>query len=219
MKSSLATLSILGAIMFTLPACEGSQASESQDEESTQPSGQANEPEPEPEPEPETSTSGTPSTTKTNQATNNQTGSQTSATTGPHTSTPTSSTPTNTQKTGTSSGSTGDTGSTAPAPTVPAPYADQKNPLPQDDTAVIVAGGLRYKKTCGCHVPESKDHQPTAPDLGRSPYSDRADDWLLWKISEGVPGKMEPFKDTFDETERWQIITYLRALASKNAKG
>lgn len=68
-------------------------------------------------------------------------------------------------------------------------------------------------------MPESKHHNPNAPDLGREPYSKLADDWLLWKISEGVPPNMGPFKDTFNETERWQIITYLRALAVKNQQG
>lgn len=102
---------------------------------------------------------------------------------------------------------------------VPAPYAGQNNPLDTKDTGVIVAGGLRFKKNCGCHVADSQNHDTEAPDLGRGESSKRADDWLMWRISEGVAPKMGPFKDTFNETERWQIISYLRALTIKNENG
>lgn len=108
---------------------------------------------------------------------------------------------------------------TQPDPNVvPAPYAGKVNPLPLDDTGAIVAGGLRFKKNCGCHVANSTKHDPEAPELAKAPHSKKADDWKLWKISEGVAPKMGPFKDTFSETERWQIITYLRALAVKNGE-
>lgn len=218
MKSSFLTLSILGAITLSLAACEGSpqkpKASKPKTSVSTQPSTESSAPKPEKNDTADSKTTQEGSSTTTSGI---PTASNPSSDTTPETTSQSASGSTATTSTGETS-STGSS-STAPEPTVPAPYAGQTNPLTQDDTATIVAGGLRYKKNCGCHVPQSKNHNPDAPDLGRPPHSELKDDWLLWKISEGVPDKMNAFKDTFSETERWEVITYLRALAVKNGNG
>lgn len=219
MKRTLRALPSLGILALTLSACEGHLNPKAPDAQ-TQTTSAGTTAENTAMTGPSTNTGGTD--TPTNTAPKSSDTSASPSTSAPSTgsvsssasSSTASSTPTQ------SSGETQDSSGTGTGPVVvPAPYAGQSNPLDATDTGVIVAGGLRFKKNCGCHVANSQNHDPQAPDLGRGEASKRADDWMMWRISEGVAPKMGPFKDTFNETERWQIISYLRALAVKNSNG
>lgn len=217
MKRTLSALPLLGTLALALPACEGGDPQTPSENAASTTSSQAQE---ETGSVPEQDLDGTDTqeaSTMQDSTTEEGTGETT-----PDEGQSSSESKTNTSElnsSGTPSDEETSSEDTGPVE-VPAPYAGQTNPLDAKETGVIFAGGLRYKKNCGCHLPESQKHDPDAPDLGHPDTLDIADDWLLWRISEGVAPKMGPFKDTFDETERWQIISYLRALASRNkAKG
>lgn len=212
MKRTSSALSLLATLAFTLTACEGHLSPQTPEEESqTTGAGLTSS---------DATTTGqssdatAPGSSSATQSTTQSSSAQSSSSPGSST-TPTDLSTSLSSSTSTSEES--DSSNTGPIE-VPAPYAGQRNPLDAKDTGVIVAGGLRYKKNCGCHVPESKNHTTDAPDLGRGDSAKRPDDWMMWRISEGVAPKMGAFKDTFNETERWQIISYLRALAAKNQK-
>lgn len=212
MKRTVRALSLLGTMALGLPAC-GDHLTPNAPDQSSQSTtaGQTGVTTPDMT-QPDSTQEQLPGT-----ETKSSSGQSSSASTpDPTTSIPdlgtSSSAPTSSPGTSSQESDSSDTGPIV----VPAPYAGMTNPLDPTDTGVILAGGLRFKKNCGCHVAESQSHDPEAPDLGRGESSKRADDWMFWRVSEGVAPKMGPFKDTFNETERWQIISYLRALTSKN---
>lgn len=216
MKRTLSVLPMLGTLALALSACGGGLEPQTPEENGAsttagQESGETLPDQGTDSTKEDANPSITTSASKPDSTTSSPGPGQSSSDPGTNPSQPDSSTTT-------SSGEESSSSDTGPIE-VPAPYAGQKNPLDAKDTGVILAGGLRYKKNCGCHLTESQKHDPDAPDLGRGESSKRADDWMLWRISEGVAPKMGPFKDTFDETERWQIISYLRALTSKNESG
>jgi mono/diheme cytochrome c family protein len=104
---------------------------------------------------------------------------------------------------------------------VPAPYADSRNPLkPTSD--VIAAGAKIYAENCAtCHGKTGEGDGAGGRDLDPPPANlafiidtwIATDGFLLWAISEGgadLKTAMPAFKDTLSETERWQVVHYLR---------
>lgn len=105
---------------------------------------------------------------------------------------------------------------------VPVEYRSQANPYP-NVTKAIDAGRQVYKSNCiACHGPRGRGDGDAGLDLIPSPAllteltknQGAADEYLLWTISEG--GKpfdtaMPAFKNRLNETQIWQVITYLRA--------
>ncbi len=104
---------------------------------------------------------------------------------------------------------------------LPAAYASLKNPLPAD-AATIAAGRRLYEENCAsCHGKSGRGDGEAGQDLDPKPADiafviDKpiaTDGFLMWTISEGGAGlgtAMPAFKDTLTETQRWQIITWLR---------
>jgi len=104
---------------------------------------------------------------------------------------------------------------------VPGEFAGKRNPL---GGAVAVAAGARiFHESCAsCHGDEADGRGPAAgglvpppanfasgPILGR-----HSDAYLYWRISAGKPGTAMPsFHGVLGETERWQVVGYLRSLA------
>ena len=109
----------------------------------------------------------------------------------------------------------------------PDEYAELANPL-ADDEETLAAGAALFETNCvRCHGPEGWGDGPDAAALDPAPAALArgrhllmvADGHLFWRISEG--GAAEPFNsampawgDVFTETERWQLVTYLRTLSS-----
>lgn len=105
---------------------------------------------------------------------------------------------------------------------VPVEYRSQRNPYPNVAKA-IDAGRQVYQSNCiACHGPRGRGDGDAGLDLVPSPAllteltknQGAADEYLLWTISEG--GKpfdtaMPAFKNRLNETQIWQVITYLRA--------
>ncbi len=97
---------------------------------------------------------------------------------------------------------------------IPPQYRGKKNPL-TDNPEAVKAGEKIYKNyASACHTP-----QGIGPNFEEKETWDKEDDYLLWRISEGVPGTaMPPWKSTLTEEQIWQVIAYGRHLAEKKQK-
>ncbi|MGD0963779.1 MAG: cytochrome c [Candidatus Acidiferrales bacterium] len=117
---------------------------------------------------------------------------------------------------------------TTPKPYVPwvAPPEARavKNPLKKTPD-VLAAGQETFKENCEvCHGPKGDGAGPTAKTLTIKPanFTDaklmaaETDGSLFWKMSKGR-GAMPSWEDQFSETERWQLVIYIKAFGAKKA--
>jgi mono/diheme cytochrome c family protein len=96
-----------------------------------------------------------------------------------------------------------------------------KNPLPVTLSAVQ-SGKAVYTSYCTpCHGPKGKGDGPAAAALNPKPadhtsakVQTETDGSLFWKISEGR-NPMPQYKAVLSETQRWQVIEYIRTLSKK----
>ena len=105
---------------------------------------------------------------------------------------------------------------------IPAPYDGQHNPL-KDSGAVRAAGKVLFAENCAsCHGRSGNGHGKAAAGLDPRPPELKSmmrlpvtsDAYLMWTISEGgemIGSAMPAFKDVLTETERWQVIRYMRS--------
>ena len=108
-------------------------------------------------------------------------------------------------------------------PTPPVPFAARfaQNPVP-DTPEAIDAGKATYQKNCAvCHGPKGLGDGPAAFTLTPRPFNlqvhvpQHAPGEIFYWISDGVASTTMPaWKDQLSETERWELIRYLQALAS-----
>ncbi len=106
---------------------------------------------------------------------------------------------------------------------VPDEFSDLSNPIPADDDS-LARGGEIYALHCAtCHGDGGMGDGPGGASLDPSPapiaHSGQmlSDAHLFWRITEGgIPFEtaMIPFRDILDETARWDVINYVRALGS-----
>jgi cytochrome c oxidase cbb3-type subunit I/II len=104
----------------------------------------------------------------------------------------------------------------------PADY-QKTNPLPVT-VANIDAGKRIWTRECAvCHGDEAKGQgiyregieavPPNFQNPGSAVYQSTNDPDYFWRISEGVPWTAMPtWKEVYSETERWQLVTYLRTI-------
>jgi mono/diheme cytochrome c family protein len=90
---------------------------------------------------------------------------------------------------------------------VPAPYAGIANPLVGDADAIAAGEPLWTTHCTECHGAkvEHEDEEEEGED-------EHGDDYLFWRIAEGVGAEMPAFKDELSEDEIWQVISYLASL-------
>ena len=100
-----------------------------------------------------------------------------------------------------------------------------KNPLKKTPD-VIAAGGETFRENCEvCHGPKGDGTGPTAKTLTIKPanFTDpklmaaETDGSLFWKMSKGR-GAMPSWEDQLSDTERWQLVIYIRSLGAKKAE-
>ena len=102
------------------------------------------------------------------------------------------------------------------------PRAARKKNSVVSDAASIAAGKEVYAKQClSCHGDEGKGDGPASKELNPKPHNlsddavvKQSDGALFWKITEGRK-PMPTFDKTISETERWQVINFVRSLAKQ----
>ena len=106
---------------------------------------------------------------------------------------------------------------------IPPEYAGLENPIPAN-TASLARGQAFYEANCAaCHGDEGRGNGPAAAGLDPQPAPIAqtsqmlSDAYLFYRISEG--GEMAPFnsampafKESLDESQRWDVINYVRSL-------
>ena len=104
----------------------------------------------------------------------------------------------------------------------PASAKNRANAYANNASAVAAGKKLFVANCVSCHGPTGKGDGPAAVALNPKPanFSDskvsrQADGELFWKISEGR-GAMVPWKGALNETQRWQLVNYIRSIAPKN---
>jgi len=102
----------------------------------------------------------------------------------------------------------------------PGSAASKKNPI-SSDKASIKKGKKLYSAACvACHGTKGNGHGPAAialpihaGDLTDSKFMRaQSDGTIFWKMSEGRV-TMPPFKAVYSETDRWNLVNYIRTLA------
>lgn len=104
---------------------------------------------------------------------------------------------------------------------IPAEAAAKQNPVGYDAESVA-AGAELFQSTCAvCHGPEGRGDGPGAAGLNPKPadlsadhVQANSDGALFYTISEGRPGTaMIGWEETYNETQRWYLVNYIRSLA------
>ena len=108
--------------------------------------------------------------------------------------------------------------------TAPATADAVKNPQ-KDNAAAAAEGKKTYQTLCAiCHGAGGKGDGVAAAGLSKSPADHtsaaiqaQTDGALYWKLTEGN-NPMPSYKTTLNETQRWQLINYIRTLAKPTKK-
>lgn len=105
----------------------------------------------------------------------------------------------------------------------PARSARRVNPVAVDDQSLAAGKALYIKNCLSCHGATGVGNGPAAKDLTKSPGDlskpamwDQSDGAIFWKLTTGRK-PMPTFETLTTETQRWQIINYMRTLAPKPA--
>jgi len=102
----------------------------------------------------------------------------------------------------------------------PSDDASRPNPLAQKPEAAGGGKKLFGRNCVECHGPDgsglAKKH---SADLQLPAVQSQTDGTLFWKITNGNPDRGMPSFSKLPETQRWQLVLYLRTLnqSSKNA--
>ncbi|HTS12137.1 MAG TPA: cytochrome c [Candidatus Limnocylindrales bacterium] len=103
---------------------------------------------------------------------------------------------------------------------VPSSAKKLQNPVPPTESAVS-AGMFNYSKHCkSCHGDDGNGQGDRAGELSVKPsdFTNAAemnrltDGELFWKITHGKR-PMPAFEDKLSDTERWQVVDYVRTFA------
>ena len=106
----------------------------------------------------------------------------------------------------------------APAWEAPARAAAKKNPVATDADS-LAAGKKVYASNClACHGEKGKGDGPASAavnpkphDLAEEVVKKQSDGALFWKLTEGKT-PMPAYDKTLSETDRWQVINYVRTI-------
>ncbi|MEJ2647932.1 MAG: cytochrome c [Sedimentisphaerales bacterium] len=98
----------------------------------------------------------------------------------------------------------------------PPAEAERKNPVPSSRES-IAAGKSLFEDNCVyCHGANAKGNA-LAPNLTGSAVQNQTDGTLFWKISNGK-SPMPAFADVLTERQRWNVINFIRSLASQTSQ-
>lgn len=113
---------------------------------------------------------------------------------------------------------------------VPEAYRKLKNPLKPSPQLLQSALPIYDQHCAYCHGDKGKGDGEkmevkkgrTTPDFTTAEFTKHADQWIMWRISEGVPDtKMNAYKKMLSEKDRWTLVMMLRSFNPKaaDAKG
>ena len=107
---------------------------------------------------------------------------------------------------------------------VPAKYLDLKNPTKSDSATLKNAKALYIKYCAPCHGVSGKGDGPANASLNPNPTNhtsilmlNETDGALWYKITTGR-NPMPENKSILTENERWELVTYIRTLATSPKK-
>lgn len=101
----------------------------------------------------------------------------------------------------------------------PADAAAKPNPEAQNPDAPAVGHKL-YMRTCvGCHEEDGSGKDTGAANLRSPEVQSQSDGALFWKISNGNTAAGMPSFASLPETDRWDVVTFLRTLKDSSDKG
>ncbi len=100
----------------------------------------------------------------------------------------------------------------------PASADKLENPF-KGDEAATAKGKKLYRQMCAiCHGVKGKGDgmagsalNPKPANFTKEEIQSESDGALFWKMSEGR-GNMVSYKETLSETQRWQLVNYIRTL-------
>jgi mono/diheme cytochrome c family protein len=105
---------------------------------------------------------------------------------------------------------------------VPPEFAGRRNPLAGPEA--IAAGDRLFHANCAtCHGEQADGRGPAAAGLippptdfrGGPVLAQHSDAYLFYRVTTGKPGTAMPsFHGALGDSERWQVIAYLRSLAT-----
>ena len=101
--------------------------------------------------------------------------------------------------------------STGTGEEIPDEFKGKNNPYDTDDSDIVSEGEDLYSMICAsCHGRNGEGS--VGPSVSDSKAAAAADDFYLWKITDGVGTDMPPQKDNLSEEEIWKIVTFVRVL-------
>ena len=92
------------------------------------------------------------------------------------------------------------------------------NPL-KNDASAVKQGKAIFEQFCAiCHGDKGKGDgiaaaalNPKAANFLTEKFQKQTDGAVYWKLTEGRP-PMASYKETLSETQRWQLVSYLKTL-------
>lgn len=96
----------------------------------------------------------------------------------------------------------------------PPKAATKQNPLAKNPQ--LAAGGSKiFLRSCAsCHGDAARRQKSKAPDLSSERVQMDSDGGLFWKISSGNSATGMPSFSSLPEGQRWQLVLYIRSLAT-----
>jgi mono/diheme cytochrome c family protein len=99
----------------------------------------------------------------------------------------------------------------APPDAAGVPNPEAKNP------AAPAVGRKRFLRNCvNCHGEDGSGHDASGADLRAPEVQEQSDGALFWKITNGNTTNGMPSFAALPETDRWDIVTFLRTLKDSN---
>ena len=97
----------------------------------------------------------------------------------------------------------------------PATAAEAKNPYAGKRAAARAGANLFARHCASCHGPTGGG-TGNIPALATGPTQTAADGAIFWFITQGDPNDGMPSWASLSEQQRWQVVTYLKALGGAN---
>jgi mono/diheme cytochrome c family protein len=104
-----------------------------------------------------------------------------------------------------------------PSWAVPPQAAQRQNPMRIHPDAAL--GGRKiFERNCVmCHGDVTHPRTNHAPDLSSPAVQIETDGSLFWRMSQGNSRRAMPSFSSIPETQRWQLVLYIRSLSKQEA--